>query len=107
MTKNKKPWHYVKQRAKVKKVKYEYVYIQDLEELNKTAEKKKKNHYIPEQIMAYLKHHYKAVIVKFKFVHNDIEWRLVLYGGKYETLTLDVDNLDKVYLGYYDKKEAA
>ena len=46
------------------------------------------------------------MIVKFKFVHNDIEWRLVLYGGKFETLTLE-DNLDKVYIGFYDKKEAA
>ncbi len=103
--KKKKPWHYVKQRAKVKNIKYEYVYVEDLEKLNKAAEKKNKNHYIPDQIMEYLKHHYKALIVKFKFLHNEIEWRLVLYGGdKYETLTLDVDDLNKVYIGYYQKK---
>ena len=103
--KKKKPWHYVKQRAKVKNIKYEYVYVEDLEKLNKAAEKKNKNHYIPDQIMEYLKHHYKALIVKFKFLHNDVEWRLVLYGGdKYETLTLDVDDLNKVYIGYYQKK---
>ena len=56
------------------------------------AKAKNKNHYIPDHIMEYLKHHYKKLIVKFKFLHNDVEWRLVLYGGdKYETLTLDVD----------------
>ena len=38
--KKKKPWHYVKQRAKVKNIKYEYVYVEDLEKLNKAAKKK-------------------------------------------------------------------
>ena len=51
------------------------------------------------------------MIVKFRFIHNDVEWRLVLYGGdKYETLTLDVDfkNMDKVKKGVLKKqKEAA
>ena len=51
------------------------------------------------------------MIVKFRFLHNEKEWRLVLYGGdKYETLTLDVDfiHMDKVQKGVLKKqKEAA
>jgi len=92
-------------------MKYQYVDVQDLEKLNKAAEKKKKNHYIPDDIMEYLKHHYKAVIVQFYFLHNDVENRLVLYGGdKYHTLTLDVDFKDMKYVktGYTkEQKEAA
>ena len=110
MSKKKKPWYYVKKRAKTKKVKYEYLYVEDLEKLNNDAKKKNKNHYLPDEIVKHLKNKYKIVLVTFKFLHNEVEWRLVLFGefgGKYETLTLDVDNLDKVYIGYYDKKEAA
>ena len=107
MPKNKKPWYYTKKRAKTKKVKYEYLYVQDLEKLNNDAKKKNKNHYLTDEMVEYLKNKYKIVLVTFKFLHNEVEWRLVLYGGKDLTLTLDVDNLGKVYIGYYDKKEAA
>jgi len=94
-----------------KDVKYEYIDTQDLKWLNKRAIAKNKNHYLPDNILNYLVWNYKAVIVKFKFIHNDVEWRLVLYGGdKYETLTLDVDfqNMNKVQKGVLKKqKEAA
>jgi hypothetical protein len=49
------------------------------------------------------------VIVTFKFLHNEVEWRLVIHGGdKYQTLTLDVDfkNMKYVKQGVL-KKEAA
>ena len=94
-----------------KDVKYEYIDTQDLKWLNKRAIAKNKNHYLPDNILNYLVWNYKAVIVKFRFLHNEKEWRLVLYGGdKYETLTLDVDfiHMDKVQKGVLKKqKEAA
>ena len=94
-----------------KDVKYEYINTRDLKWLNWRAKAKNKNHYLPDNILNYLVCNYKAVIVKFRFLHNDVEWRLVLYGGdKYETLTLDVDfqNMNKVQKGVLKKqKEAA
>lgn len=92
-------------------MKYQYVDVQDLEKLNKAAKKKNKNHYLPDLILEYLKHQYKAVLVKFYFLHNEVENRLVLYGGdKYQTLTLDVDFKDMKYVktGYTkEQKEDA
>ena len=56
--------------------------------------------------MEYLKHHYKALIVKFKFLHNDVEWRLVLYGGdKYETLLWMLMILTKFILVTIKRKQ--
>lgn len=92
-------------------MKYQYINVQDLEKLNKAAKKKDKNQYLADDTVEYLKHHYKAVLVKFYFLHNEVENRLVLYGGdKYETLLLDVDFKDMKYVktGYTnEQKEAA
>lgn len=91
-------------------MKYQYINVQDLEKLNKAAKKKDKNQYLADDIVEYLKHHYKAVLVKFYFLHNEVENRLVLYGGKYETLLLDVDFKNMKYVKTADtnqQKEAA
>jgi len=94
-----------------KDVKYEYIDTQDLKWLNKRAKAKNKNQYLPDNILNYLVWKFKAVIVKFYFLHNEVENRLVLYGGdKYETLLLDVDfkNMKYVKKGVLKKdKEAA
>jgi len=92
-----------------KDVKYEYIDTRDLKWLNNRAKAANKNHYIPDEIIKYLVWNYKAVIVTFRFLHNEVEWRLVIHGGdKYQTLTLDVDfkNMKYVKKGIL-KKEAA
>ena len=76
---------------------YTIIHSDDLLELNKIAKKKKKNQYIPEDILKQLKG--KIVIVSHQFPHNDVEQRLVLFAGeKFPTLLLDVDfkNMNKL-----------
>ena len=81
----------------MKKKTYTIIHSDDLLELNKIAKKKKKNQYIPEDILKQLKG--KIVIVSHQFPHNDVEQRLVLFAGeKFPTLLLDVDfkNMNKL-----------
>ena len=78
MSKKKKPWYYVKKRAKTKKVKYEYLYVEDLEKLNNDAKKKNKNHYLPDEIVKHLKNKYKIVLVTFKFLKKPTKAPLLL-----------------------------
>jgi hypothetical protein len=76
---------------------YTIIHSDNLLELNEIAKSKKKNQYIPEDILKQLKG--KIVIVSHQFPHNDVEQRLVLFAGeKFPTLLLDVDfkNMNKL-----------
>ena len=69
---------------------YDIISYGNLKKMNHDAKWKKKNQYIPEDIMQAIKD--KFVIVSHQFPHNDVEQRLVLFAGeKFPTLLLDVD----------------
>jgi hypothetical protein len=72
---------------------YDIISYGNLKKMNRDAQWKKKNQYIPEDIMQAIKG--KFVIVSHQFPHNDVEQRLVLFAGeKFPNLLLDVDFKD-------------
>ena len=79
-------------KDKMKKT-YNILSYLNLRKMNDDAQWKKKNQYIPENIMQAIKG--KFVIVSHQFPHNDVEQRLVLFAGeRYQNLLLDVDFKD-------------
>ncbi len=93
----------------MKTLKYEYLTFDNLVKLNRAAKKKNKNQYLSHTVLNNIQADGRVIVlVTFKFLHNECEWRLVLHAGdQFGSLLLDVDNLDLVQKGVYNKKEAA